>query len=373
MNYIRGGVIVLPDRLISGHVLAYDDKICGIFPEGDGYADAMNAAGCYIAPGFIDLHIHGYGGCDASDGDVDGILKMARVLLENGVTAFYPTLMTLSPEKLNCAVSGIRSAMRDARGCARILGAHLEGPLLNPARAGAQDPDEMSPLPAEYIRENRDIIRIITLAPEMPGAADVIREFSGELLLSAGHSDAAFAEASSAFSRGVRHVTHLFNAMSGIHHRNPGLAAAALSDGRVSCELIADGHHVSTELFSMIRRMKGDKLVLVTDCTRAGGMEEGEYLLGGQIFRLSGGKCLLPDGTLAGSVLRMNDAVRNLVKSGAPVPEAVFAASLAPARAVGLDGERGSITIGKCSDLVLLDPDFRVRKTIIGGKITYQA
>ena len=379
MNAIVNGRIVLPDGVVSGKALLYDRRVVSLADGAPAGCEIIDARGGYVIPGLIDMHIHGYMGEDSSDGRPEGLRAMAEGLKANGVTGFLPTTMTVSRDELRRAFACIRDvkAESDAEDWtgARILGLNAEGPFLNPKKKGAQAEEHILPGDPAFFRDYLDILRLVTIAPEMPGNLECVRELSeAGVLVSIGHTCATYDEAKQGFEAGVRHVTHLFNAQTGIHHRDPGVAGAALADDRVSCELIADTFHIHKGLFPLIARMKGRKLCLITDCLRSGGLPDGEYVSGGQKFVLKGIECRLADGTIAGSVLRLNYGVRNLFENtDLPLNEAVNAASLNPATALGMDGEIGSIAPGKRADLAILNGDFSVRATILGGRIIYQA
>ena len=379
MKAIVNGRILLPDREVRGKALLFGETITGIVNPDEARADEIiDADGAYVAPGLIDTHIHGYMGDDASDGDADGLRRMAIRLAGNGVTAFLPTTMTVPRETLEKAFEQIREVMAESRepgfAGAEIAGCHAEGPFINPARTGAQSPEAIRPPDAEWILRYADVIRVMTFAPEMPGAEEMIRAVSqdGRIRLSIGHTDATYEQASGAVRHGAARFTHLFNAMAPMHHREPGTVGAALA-GNAYAEIIADGFHVHPGLFPMIYRTLGERLALVTDCVRAGGMPDGEYTLGGQGFTLRGIECRMADGTIAGSVLKMNEAVRNYRDfAGVPMYEAVRAGSLNAAKSAGLAETRGSLAPGKQADIVLMDDDCRVRATMIRGEIRYQ-
>lgn len=380
MRAIINGKVVLPDRAVENACLLFDKKIIGLtmkeaLPED---TELIDAGGNLVIPGLIDMHIHGYLGEDASDGKFDGLRTMADGVAKNGVTGFLPTTMTVSYTELRTAFAQIRTAIKacaapDWRG-AQILGVNAEGPFINPSKKGAQAGENIRPGDAAFLQEYLDIIRVFTIAPEMPGNMDCIREMAGKCLISMGHTAANYAQATAAFDAGVRHVTHLFNAQTGLLHRDPGVVGAALTDNRVSCELIADTFHVHRRLFPLVARMKGENLVLITDCTRAGGLADGEYTLGGQPIFVKGIECRLADGTIAGSVLKLNEAVRNLMENTQlPIWEAVNAASLNPARRIGLADKKGSLEAGKDADIVICDDRFNIRRTISGGRTIYTA
>lgn len=372
MKAIVNGKILLPDGEMSGKALLFDERIRGIGDAFPADCEIIDAAGLYVAPGFMDVHIHGYLGADASDGDMAGLRKMARGILKNGVTSFLPTTMTVPWDELERAFGAVRAFMAESAAPefdgAQALGCHAEGPFINPRRKGAQAESAILPPDAEKLLPYKDVIRLVTIAPEMPGALECMRALRGHMRLSIGHTDADYAQAMAGAAAGADHFTHLFNAMTGLSHRAPGVVGAALA-GDAWCELIADTFHVNGGVFPILRKCKGDKMVLITDCTRAGGLADGEYTLGGQPIYVKGIECRLADGTIAGSVLRMNDAVRNYRDcAGVSMYEAVRCASLSPARSVGLDSIKGSLTPGKDADIVLLDSACQVRGVWIAGR-----
>jgi len=379
LKYITNCKIVLSDRVVTGKALAYDEKISGLIcpckiPEG---AEVIDAGGNYVAPGFIDLHIHGYMGEDASDGSADGIRIMAEGIVKNGVTGWLPTTMTVSVAQLTTAFETIGALKEQSKSWdgAAILGVNAEGPYINPKKKGAQAEEHILKPTAEFFKKYADLIKITTVAPEMDDDFANLKELKRDtdILLSMGHTNATYEEARAAIDNGIGHITHLFNAQTALQHRNPGVVGAALTSN-VTVELICDTFHIHKALFSLVAKTKGDKLCLITDCTRAGGMPDGEYDLGGQKFYLKGIECLLEDGTIAGSVLRMNDAVRNVKENtDLPLYEVVNAASLNPAKAIRIDGTKGSIEPGKDADLVIFDENIRIQKTIIGGVVRYEA
>jgi len=380
MRAIINGKIVLPDSVSENLALLFDEKVIGVVPENaiPTGTERIDAQGKLVIPGLVDMHIHGYMGEDASDGSFEGIRTMAEGVAKNGVTSFLPTTMTVSYEELRAAFAQIRRAMAESASedwqGAQVLGVNAEGPFINPAKKGAQAAENIRPGDAAFLQENLDIIRVFTIAPEMEGNMDCIAQMQGKTLISMGHTGASCEQAIAAFDAGVRHVTHLFNAQTPLMHRDPGVVGAALCDDRVSTELIADTFHVSARLFPLVSRMKGDKLVLITDCTRAGGLADGEYTLGGQPIFVKGIECRLADGTIAGSVLRLNNAVRNLMEhSDLPVWQAVNAASLNPASRIGVADRKGSLEPGKDADIVICDEHFAVCRTIIGGRDVYTA
>ena len=378
MKQFIHGKIVLSDRVIEDGSIVFGDKIEAISDGNEivQNAEVVDLQGATVIPGLIDLHIHGYLGADASDGEVAGVEKMAVGIAKNGVTAFLPTTMTLSYAELEKAFDSIRQAKENGTvGGAEILGVHAEGPFINPAKCGAQ-PKEYAVTPdAEFVEKHSDIIKILTFAPEMDADHAVIRRIKEktDVVISIGHTAAVYDEAMASFDAGISHTTHLFNAMTTLNHRAPGVVGAALTCPCVSCELICDTFHIHPALFSMVHKLKGPKFNLITDCMRAGGLPDGVYELGGQTVYVNGIRCLLSDGVIAGSVLKLNEAVRNAHKYGLTLSEAVNAASLNPAMAIGVDGERGSLTVGKRADIAVCDGEFNIRKVYRGGNEIYTA
>lgn len=378
MKAIVNGKIILPDSIVEGRALLFDEKIAGLsetVPEG---AKIIDAKGRYVAPGLVDIHIHGYLGEDTSDGSVEGIRKMAEGIVKNGVTAWLPTTMTVSYDDLRRAFDAVRVLMdkkNNPKG-AQIMGVHAEGPFINPSKKGAQAVEYIRPADAPFLIENSDVIRIVTIAPEMPGALDCIREVTEKtsVLVSMGHTAANYETAKAGIEAGVRHATHLFNAMTPLNHRDPGVVGASLADDRVSTELIADTFHISPDLFGLVAKVKGDNLILITDCTRAGGLEDGEYTLGGQPIFVKGIECRLADGTIAGSVLKLNNAIRNMRDhTSLPLEQIVRMASINAAKCIGLDKTKGSLEAGKDADIILADENFAVSETIIAGETVWAA
>ena len=371
MKAIVNGKILLPEAEISGKALVFDQKILDVRDAPPTGCEIIDAQGLYVSPGFVDVHIHGYLGADTSDGDIGGLRKMARGILKNVVTSFLPTTMTVPWAQLEAAFAAIRSFMGESAGeafdGAQALGCHAEGPFINPHKKGAQAESAILAPDAERLLRHKDIIRLVTLAPEMPGALSCIRALRESMRVTIGPTDATYAQAMEGLAAGADHFTHTFNAMTGLSHRAPGAVGAALASDAY-CELIADTFHVHPAVFTVLRRCKAEKLVLITDCTRAGGLADGQYDLGGQPIFVHGIECRLADGTIAGSVLRMNDAVRNYRDhTGAPMHEAVRCASLSPAQSIGMGGRKGSLAAGKDADILLLGPDCQVHGAWVGG------
>ena len=378
-TYIVGGSIVLPDEVLTGKALCFDKesgKIVGVVETVPAGADCIDAKGGYVAPGLVDIHIHGYLNEDASDAKPEGVKKMAYGVAKNGVTAFLPTTMTVSKPEIVAALDNARALKEESKTWdgAEILGVHAEGPFINPSKKGAQAEENILTPDADFVLAHKDIIKSITLAPEMDKGHACIKRLAAEsdILISMGHTDATFDEAMSAARDGACHATHLFNAMSPLHHRNPGVVGAALSADNVSVEVIADTFHINPGLYTLVAKAKGRKMVLITDCVRAGGMPDGEYDLGGQMLVLKGIECRLADGTIAGSVLKLNNAVKNVLDyTDLPVNEVFNMASLNPATAIHCEDRLGSLEAGKDADIIITDKNINVLKTIKKGKLIY--
>ncbi len=378
MLVIKNGKIILEDRIKEGAALILSDKIEAIIneneiPEG---VETIDAEGGYIAPGLIDLHIHGYLGKDVCDGSVESMKIISKGLLENGVTGYLPTTMTVDMSTIVSAIEACRTVKESGEFYgSQIFGVHAEGPFICASKKGAQDERFILTPDAEFVKKYSDIIKIITLAPEEDenfAAIKAIRE-NTDVVVSMGHTSADYKTAMEGVKAGVRHATHLFNAMTPLTHRAPGVVGAALNSD-VSCELIVDTYHVDAALFDTVYKLKGRKMCIITDCLPAGGLPEGEYTLGGTPIVYKGNICRLMDGTIAGSVLRLNQGVWNVYKnSSIPLHECVNLASLNPATVIGLGDRKGSLAVGKDADIIVLDESFNLKKTIIGGTVRYEA
>jgi N-acetylglucosamine-6-phosphate deacetylase len=346
-------------RLVPGDVEIVEDRIARTAipgPNGRGVA----------APGFVDLQVNGFGSVDFLDSDAAGYRRAGEALLETGVTAYLPTFITTPTDQLLAAIDEV-----PLDGIApRILGIHLEGPFLAPGRLGTHPPlARRDPDPAlleQLLGSGR--IRLMTLAPELEGADDLI-----DLLLrrgvtvSCGHTDATAEEAGAAFDRGVRTVTHLFNAMRPLRHRDPGIAGAALARDDVVVQIILDGVHLAPETARLIWRAAAGRVALVTDAVSGAGVQDGSYSLGGFEVKIRDGVARGPDGQLAGSVLTMIEAVRNLHELGVPLGDALAAASTVPAGVLGLP-DVGRLAPGSVADVVVVDDNLQIERVLVGGQ-----
>ncbi len=372
---IGAGRIVTPaDVLAPGHVAIAGDRLEGVGAGIPADADRVYPEGTLV-PGFVDLQVNGGAGVDLLDCDEGGVERVSRYLAATGTTAFLATLISAPPQQVRRAVETLRRARPQG---AEILGVHIEGPAINPQRAGAHDrrslraPDD--PEVQQMLADALPDLRLVTLAPELRGAQDLITWLTGRgVVVSLGHTDATYQQALEAFRRGARMVTHLFNAMRGLHHREPGVIGAAFDHLDCICGLIADGIHVHPTVVRLAFNALGpERVALVTDAIAAAGMPPGEYRLGGRTVRVTKGDApRLPDGGLAGSILGLDDAVHNLVTWGIPLRGAIQSATGAPARLLGLR-DRGSIAEGMRADLCVLAEDGRAALTIVAGRIVYR-
>jgi N-acetylglucosamine-6-phosphate deacetylase len=333
-----------------------------------------------LVPGFIDLHIHGAAGADTMDGTTEALKTMATVLPQEGTTSFLATTMTTSPREIENALKNAADYIEHKNdvGEAEVLGVHLEGPFISPKRAGAQHPDNIIEPNVELFKKWQKIanghIRLVTLAPERQGGLELTKYLKNTgVIASIGHSDAIYQEVVNAIEAGVTHATHLFNGMRGIHHREPGVAGAVLMHDEVKCEIIADGIHVDPQMVRFAYRNKGrEGMILITDAMRAKCLGAGIYDLGGQEVTVDDERAMLKDGTLAGSILKLKDAGKNMMSfTGCTLEDIVRMAAWNPAKQLGMLDRKGSIQKGKDADLVVLNDEFDVVMTICRGKLAY--
>ena len=371
--YVEGKGVVTTD-------LRFDETILKIGNDLDGEKIEL-PENAIVVPGFIDEHIHGAAGSDGMDGTVGDISTIAKTLLKEGTTAFLVTTMTQSPDNIKRALCAVNEYIGGLfEGGAQVLGAHLEGPFISVKHVGAQ-PIEHVQSPSvsafePYENAAGGNIKIVSLAPEIDGANELIAYLKGKKIVSSiGHTDATFEQVESAKACGATNITHTFNAQTPLHHRKAGVVGAGLLDDDLVCEIICDGIHVSVPAMKLLVKSKPkDKVVLITDSMRAKWLPDGISELGGQTVIVKNGEARLENGSLAGSVLKMNEAVKNMVeKVGVDFCTAIDFATANPAKSLSLYGERGSIAVGKRADFTVLDENFNVLKTIVGGKILFSA
>ena len=372
--WIRHARLVLPKAVQEGDCLVEGGKIAALGAlDPPRKAQVLEAQGLFLSPGFVDLHVHGGGGGDLSLGDPEQAGKAVRFHTEFGTTSLVATLPPAPWDELERACA----ALGEVPG---VLGVHLEGPFLSPAKSGAL-PERHLLAPTtealqrfrQFLRKVGNVVRLVTLAPEVPGSADLIQEIlEAGAVPALGHTDATYEQALQAVRRGAGLFTHLGNAMRGLHHREPGAVGAALeSDTHV--ELICDGVHLHPAFVRLVARVKGfNRICLVTDAIPAAGLPEGPYGWGERTVELHKDRACLPNATLAGSALTLNQAVKNFAQfTGCSMPQAVRCATLNPARLLGRACRKGSLAVGKDADLVLMDEDFAVHLVVRGGKIAY--
>jgi len=367
--------VIVGEVILDNMTILFDNTIravdLDVNTEG---CEIVDVKGAYVSAGFIDIHIHGSGGADVMDATPQALETISKVLVQTGTTSFLATTMTMAQERIDAAIDTVRSYRKKVSG-AQILGVHLEGPFINSARQGAQDARFVQPPRLSSIEKYMDLVKMITLAPEVDGAKTFVREMREkypDVLLSIGHSDADYDMAKAGFDLGIGHATHLFNAMPPLKHRAPGIVGAVLDDPRISCDIIADLVHLHPAMLRLTWQAKKERLILITDAMRAGCMKNGLYDLGGQQVRVANGEARLAEGTLAGSVLKMNEAVRNMVEHTAmTLPQAVKSVTELPAQRLYLE-KKGRLEAGYDADMVIFDEGFGIIATYVAGELKYQ-
>ena len=371
MNVIKNGLAFDGEGFVERDVCFAD----GVFVEAlEAEGDVIDAAGCYVIPGLVDIHFHGSAGADISDGDLEGLHKMGAYEASRGVTAMCPATMTLSEEQLTAAAQAA-AAYVPADVEADLVGINMEGPFISPSKVGAQNPDFVRNPSAEEFRRLQDaangLFKLVDIAPEEPGADEFIQELADEVRISLAHSCADYDVAAKAFGLGVRHLTHLYNAMNAMHHRKPGPIPAAAERDDVTAEIIADGIHIHPAMVRLAFNMFTDeRMILISDTLRAAGLEDGVYDLGGQDVTVKGPVATIENGALAGSVSDLMRCLYVAVKDmDIPLESAVKAATQNPARAIGLEGKYGTLAAGAVANAVLLDKEtLELKRVILRGK-----
>ncbi|CCL63867.1 N-acetylglucosamine-6-phosphate deacetylase (GlcNAc 6-P deacetylase) [Clostridioides difficile E7] len=375
MKCLINGKIILKNQILENKVLVFDEKIIDIADSVPKDCEVIDADGKYISSGLIDIHIHGNMGKDTMDSTDESIETISKSIMRHGVTSFLPTTMTMDKEHVYDALEVIKKAQNRKLEGAQVLGAHLEGPFINENYKGAQNEKFIINSKYEFIKEYKDVIKVITYAPEKDIDFDFTREIKRctDIVLSIGHSNANYDQAKEAINLGVTNVTHMFNAMTGLNHRDPGVVGAALTTN-VYSELIADTIHINKDLFQFILNNKGkERLILITDSIEAGGLEDGNYSLGGQKVIVKGNEARLENGALAGSVLSLNKMVFNFLdNTNLKVNEAINLASLNPATSLGINDKKGSLEIGKDADIAVFDENLDCKMTLCLGEVVYK-
>lgn len=368
----KNGYIFIDGRFIYGSFRVEKGRFTEIFsavPEEEG----VDLAGAYVIPGLVDVHIHGACGADFSDGDYEGLVAMAKHLAKKGVTSFTPASMTLPYEVLKQAFATAKKLQEEKpAGAARLVGIQMEGPFFSEKKKGAQNGAYLKTPDFDAFQKLYEgcggLVRIVDVAPELPGATEFTQKASELCAVSVAHTDGSYEDTKAVFAAGATHLTHLFNAMPPIHHREPGVIGAASEAGWVQAELICDGLHVHESAVRMAFRLFPGRICLVSDALRCCGMPDGEYELGGQPVFLKKGVARLKDGTIAGAATDLFADLQNAVQFGISREEAILSATLNPAKAIGLDGEIGSIDVGKQADFILCDEKLNRQKVYINGK-----
>lgn len=383
MKLIKNVTIVTPEKVLESVNLAFDTRIRHIYKdikEPSHYETIIDGENKLLIPGLIDIHMHGGMGIDIMDCTCDKINKLSEKMLRFGITRFLATTVTTDKDNMQKVLANIKAAMLSQRYSqakfAKLEGIHLEGPFINEKYKGCHEEKYIQNFDSKLIEDYFDIIKIITLAPEKQNNLRLIKELADkhQFILSMGHTGGNYDELVAAISSGITHATHLFNAMSSLHHRSPGAVGASLVSD-ITTEVIADNIHIHPDLYKLVYKCKGpDKIILITDGISAAGMEPGKYQLGNQEIFVDKGRATLNDGTLAGSILTLNKAIKNFYEySGASLNEVVNMATLNPAKILNIHHITGSIEEGKSADLVLVDQNFNVLKTIIAGEILFEA
>ena len=373
--FYKADYFILEDKALEDYFMEVEDGVIVGFSKNE--PGEYEYLGEIVAPGFVDTHIHGYHGKDIMNAEEGALNVISKGLLECGVTSFLPTTLTDSKEKTDAALKRVAEEYKDVEG-AKVRGIFLEGPFFTEKYKGAQNPDYMSEPKIDYLKEwveiSDGLVNKIAIAPEREGAEDFIKKANAMgVRVALGHSDASFDEAVSAVDAGANIFVHTYNGMSGLHHREPGMVGAAMSTDAIS-ELICDGHHVNPNSANILMNIKGrDKIALITDCMSAGGMEDGDYMLGQFPVTVENGTARLKsNGSLAGSILKLKDGLKNVVDwEIADIFEAVQMASLVPAKSVGIDNVCGKLHVGFDADFIVLDLEANLLATYLNGEKVY--
>lgn len=373
MFYKNARIFTSDFRFVTGAFEVKGGRFGAVLPETVP-EDAVDLKGATVIPGLVDVHSHGNSGADFSDGDYEGLKKMAAYYASCGVTSFAPASMTLPYEVLEKAFATAKQLKAEApAGHARLMGIQMEGPYFSYKKRGAQNPDYLKEPDYEGFKALYDgcdgLVRIVDIAPELPGAAEFVEKASKLCTVSIAHTDSDYDHARAAVDAGVTHLTHLYNAMPGIHHRNPGVIPAAVENPKVRAEIICDGYHIHPASVRLAFTMFKNRMILVSDSGRCAGLPEGsKFALGGQDCWLRGGVARLADGTIACSATNLWQCLTNVLCWNIPEEEAVRAATWNPACALGVQDQIGSIEEGKLADFIICSPNYSEKRVFIGGE-----
>ena len=364
---IKGGKVFQEDGSFLEQAIYINDHRLVDKAEYQDDGEVIDAEGLLVLPGLVDIHSHGAAGEDFSDGNPEGLKKILQYEKRCGITSYCPTSMTFPKERLRQIFASIKGAQTEDG--ATVVGINMEGPFLDPAKKGAHVEKWIAAPDVAFVRElNQDadgLVRLVTVAPNMDGAEEFIKEMHEEVCISLGHTAADYDCASRAMKLGAHHVTHLYNAMQPFGHRAPGLIGAAMDDPECMVELICDGYHIHPSAIRAAFRMFGsERVILISDSMRATGMENGTYELGGQEVTVKDRKAVLKDGTLAGSATNLYGCMCKAVEFGIPLEQAIMAATANPARSIGIFDRVGSIRIGKQADLLLVSENLELKRVI---------
>ncbi len=372
MKTIVNAKIITHKEVLEGYCLSFDEKIVALSQDVPKETELINAKGLYLSAGFIDIHIHGSNGFDVMDGTEEALTEISKSILQTGTTSFLATTMTMSKEDVSNALLNVQKF--EQKSGAKVLGVHLEGPFINLAKKGAQNAKHIQKPNMELIEPFMDVVKMVTIAPEVEGGRAFIehmKEHHPHVLLSIGHSNASYEQSKQSFTWGISHATHLFNAMNPLHHREPGIVGAVLEADEVSCDVIADLVHIHPSFFKMLSKLKKEQLILVTDAMRAGCMKCGLSEVGGQKVIVANGEARLEDGTLAGSVLKMNEALKNFYEyADISLAELINTVTKILAEKLGL--KIGLLEQGYAADLVLFNEAFEISSVYVDGNIVFK-
>ncbi len=364
---IRNGMVFQENKnFVQRDVYIENERIVHSIQDVEDTAE-VDASGLYVLPGLIDIHSHGAVGHDFSDGDEEGLKEILKYEYSHGITTYCPTSMTVDKEKLTKIFSSMAD-WKDVKGMSHVAGINMEGPFLDVNKRGAHRPEWILDPDIDLFRECNRLcggkIRLVTLAPNIDGAMEFIQALKEETVISLGHTAADYDTCKKALDAGACHVTHLYNAMNPLEHRAPGLIAAASEDENCVAELICDGIHVHASMIKVAFKLFPDRIALISDSMRAVGLANGTYELGGQQVHVEGRRATLSNGTIAGSATNVYDCMCTAVSFGIPLEDAIAAATITPAKSIGIFDEVGSLTPGKRADVLLVDKNLKLVKVV---------